>query len=772
MCSTLTLQLVDIILFIMLNTLQRITQGIQGAQDFDEALLVLVQRVREALDVLACSIFLVDRRSSEFVLLATKGLNPRSVGLRVDMNSGLLSVIARKAEPINLANVHDHEECIDLLGLGEESLKGFIGIPIIHQRNLYGVLVLHKQQAIAFSDKEEAFLITLSASISAEIAHAESAGLISHLASDEEVADKNLYSNGIPSAPGVGIGKGVIVFPAADLDAVPDREIEDVEEQLAEFRQALCAIREDIQALSKRLETNLSPEDQALFDAYLYMLDDNGLGLEVEQQIRKGNWAQGALRIVIKSHVRQFESMENDYLRERAEDVRDLGQRILARLQEKDQETPHYPKKTVLVGEEITAADLAGVPVGQLMGVVSGHGSSSSHVAILARALSVPAVMGVEDLTLSTAEGQSIIVDGYYGHVYSSPSDILLREFSRLAEEERQLNEELQSLQKLPAETTDHHTIQLMVNTGLAADLGISLSVGAAGVGLYRTEVPFLAREMFPSSNEQRKIYRQLLMAFSPRPVTMRTLDIGGDKPLSYFPIKEDNPFLGWRGIRVTLDHPEIFLMQIRAMLRANEGLENLKIMLPMISDVKEVDEAHELIQQAHSELLAEGFEVVMPQLGIMIEVPSAVHQIHLLAKKVSFVSVGSNDLTQYILAVDRNNSRVAGLYNSLHPAVLSSLQHVVKCCQKEKVHVSICGEMAGDPAAALVLLGLGFDCLSMSAARLSRVKWVIRQFSLEQVKTLVAEILTMDDAVAIRNRLESVLDEAGLGGLIRAGRY
>lgn len=756
----------------MLNTINRIIQEINSAHDFDEALLIMVQRIREAIDTQCCSIFLMDKRSSEFVLLATKGLSAKQVGnARLMHDKGLLGEVARRHEVINLADMTQHPAYIHVEALGEDNYHGYLAVPIIYQRRMLGVFVLQKQQIARFSESEVAFLITLSAQLADEIAHAESSGLITQLTDERESTEEAIYS-GIPSSSGVAIGSGVVVFALADLDAVPDREVEDVEADIALFHRALEEIREDIKRLSKRLEENLSPEDQALFEAYLYMLDDNALGVEVDQEIRNGNWAQGALRKVIKAHVRQFESMENEYLRERAEDVRDLGQRILAQLQSKEQQKINYPDKVILIGEEISAANVAEVPVGSLVAVVSGKGSSNSHVAILARALGIPAVMGVEDLTLPTTEHKKVIVDGYYGHVYVSPNDILLREFARLAEEERQLNEDLESLQNLPAETTDGHTLSMMVNTGLAADLGLSLSVGAEGVGLYRTEVPFLARKLFPSGEEQRVIYRQLLAAFAPRPVTMRTLDVGGDKALPYFPIDEENPFLGWRGIRITLDHPEIFLMQIRAMLKASQGFNNLRIMLPMISDVSEVDEATMLIKQAYNELIEEGKDVTLPKIGIMIEVPSAVYQSRLLAKRVDFISVGSNDLTQYILAVDRNNSKVANLYDSLHPAVLNSLAFIVKEAHKENVPVTICGEMAGDPAAAVLLLGMGFDGLSMSAARISRVKWVIRQFSRAQTKALVKEILAMDSAHTIRNRLELELESAGLGGLIRAGRH
>jgi len=300
-------------------------------------------------------------------------------------------------------------------------------------------------------------------------------------------------------------------------------------------------------------------------------------------------------------------------------------------------------------------------------------------------------------------------------------------------------------------------------------DSGLSMSVGAEGVGLYRSEVPFMSRDRFPSEDEQYIIYRQILKAFAPRWVTMRTLDVGGDKVLPYLPIEEDNPYLGWRGIRVTLDHPDVFLLQVRAMMRANEGLNNLRIMLPMITILSEVDEAVYLINQAYAELLEEGCQIVKPELGVMIEVPAAVYQARELAKRVDFISVGSNDLTQYLLAVDRNNARVASLYDSLHPAMIRTLIKVVEGGHAAGVKVSICGEMANDPLAVILLLAMGFDTLSMNSTSLPRVKWVIRNFSLATARKILADVLELEHPTEVRLHLQKALEIQGLGGLIRA---
>ncbi|MEE9494719.1 MAG: putative PEP-binding protein, partial [Gammaproteobacteria bacterium] len=280
-----------------------------------------------------------------------------------------------------------------------------------------------------------------------------------------------------------------------------------------------------------------------------------------------------------------------------------------------------------------------------------------------------------------------------------------------------------------------------------------------------------LVRDRFPGEEEQKQIYRQVLEAFVPAPVTVRMLDVGGDKMLSYFPVQEENPFLGWRGIRILLDHPEIFLTQLRAILRANEGLNNLQLLLPMITDIGEIDSAIGLIRLAVDELVEEGKQIDFPPLGVMIEVPSVIYQIDAIAKRVDFFSVGSNDLTQYLLAVDRNNSQVAGLYDSLHPAVLRAINQAINSAHAVGKPVSVCGEMAGDPLAALLLLAMGVDSLSMSAASLLRVKWVIRTFEHTTARKILNEVLALEDVHAVRALMHKYFEEAGLGGLVRAGR-
>ncbi|MCD8499897.1 MAG: GAF domain-containing protein, partial [Gammaproteobacteria bacterium] len=362
---------------------------------------------------------------------------------------------------INLADAQTHSAYYFFPQLGEDKFHGFVGVPIVYKKRLLGLIVAQRETTQAFSDAEESFLITLALHYSQDIAKAEMLGQITQL-SYTSTQHHEILLNGSPGSPGVGIGTGYVVFSKADLDAVPDKKIIDIENEIQIFRHAINTIREEIIDLNKRLQSTLAPEDRALFDAYLLMLDDNSLGFEIEQEIHHGNWAQGALRKVIKLHMRQFESMDDPYLRDRAEDILDLGQRILDVLQKREKQIPvDYPEKVILVGENITAADLSEVPLSHLKGIVSRSGSSNAHIAILARSLGVPAIMGVDGLSPSQLESKTVVVDGYYGHVYLDPSDIIIREFNRLTHEEHQLNEELKSLRTLPAEQPTTHSITI-----------------------------------------------------------------------------------------------------------------------------------------------------------------------------------------------------------------------------------------------------------------------------------------------------------------------
>ena len=756
----------------MLSTLRGIVQELNGINNLQQALDTIAARVQQAMQTEVCSVYLFDPETGRYILKATEGLYKESIGrVMIAPSEGLVGLVGGREEPINLEDAQAHPRYRYFPETGEERFRSFLGVPIIHHRRVLGVIVVQERQnSRCFDEGEEAFLVTISAQLAGVIAHSEATGAIGGLSLTGQEAE-DIAFDGVAGSPGVAVGTGVVIFPPADLDAVPDKRCENIEQEIARFQEAVTAVREDIEQVGERLAPQLRPEEQALFEVYLRMLDDHALPGEVETRIRDQHWAQGALKEVVNQYVRHFEMMGDLYLRERAVDIRDLGRRLLSHLQEGEPESRSYPDNTILVSDELTPAMLGDVPAGQLAGLVSVRGSSNSHVAILARAMGVPTVMGLVDVPVAQLDSRDLIVDGYEGQIFASPSTELRAFYETIVEEEAELVRGLEELRDKPCETLDGYRMPLFVNTGLMTDVVRSLNHGAEGIGLYRTEVPFMINERFPSEQEQRAYYREQLEAFAPADVTMRTLDVGGDKALSYFPIVEENPFLGWRGIRVTLDHPEIFLVQIRAMLKASEGLDNLRIMLPMISNVSEIEEAQHLIYRAWHEVQEEGYKLAMPRVGVMIEIPAAVYQVREMAARVDFISVGSNDLTQYLLAVDRNNPRVASLYHSYHPAVLQALCQIAQDCHDVGKPVSICGELAGDPGGALLLMAMGYDALSMNAASLPKIKSVIRGVDLNMARDLLSDVLTMDSPHVIRSCVELGLRRAGFGRYVRPER-
>lgn len=742
----------------MLNILKRIDQDISSSRGLRQTLDMVVLSLIELVEADACSIFLWDSESRRFILSANYGFGVHHIGtLHLNAGEGIIALVGKREEPINLADAANHPSFHFVQGIGEEAFHGMLAVPIIHQRKLLGVIMVQKTAIKQFATGDEALLVTISARLSASVAHAKASGYLGRDFFGHTLLN-NVYS-GVVGSSGVAIGHAYMAKANANLDAIGSRTITDIDAEIRLFEEALQRVRQDMVKAGDKLSADLRPEERALFDVYLGMLDDKALGQEVLQEIQAGQWAQGALATIVKRYSSHFDAMDDAYIRERATDIRDMGRRILLYLQADVSQVVEIPERAIIIGEELTPAILAEVPEGQIAALISMRGSANSHIAIFARAMGIPTVMGVVDLPYHNLAGQELVVDGYRGKVLSNLSDEKKQHYLNIIAEELTLVQGLEGLVNKPCTTLDGTTHEMLVNTGLMTDVVRALDRGAEGVGLYRTEVPFMMRDRFPSEFEQTEIYRQQLKMFHPRPVVMRTLDIGGDKALSYFPISEENPFLGWRGIRVTLDHPEIFMVQLRAMLRASEGLNNLKILFPMVTSLGELDEALHLLYRAIHELQEDNIQIVQPQVGMMVEIPANVYQIASFASHVDFLSVGSNDLTQYLLAVDRTNPRVAGLYDSFHPSVLHALKIIIDEAHAANTELSICGEIAGDPIGAIILSAMGYRSLSMSSSSLLKVKSVLRQISHSWSLELLEEIMKLDDPRIIRATIELGLE-------------
>ncbi|WP_206483526.1 phosphoenolpyruvate--protein phosphotransferase [Thalassotalea sp. G2M2-11] len=757
----------------MLTKLRRIALEFSQGNELDVALRRIVTQIKQVMKTDCCSVYLADHQKQHFVLVASDGLAASSLGqTTVGFTEGLVGLVGQREEPLNIANAKLHSHFVHAPEVEEDEFNAFLGTPIIHQRKVLGVLTIQQKQARFFTENEEAFIVTLAAQIATSMAHSEANALI---VQNQGQHQWSTAIQGVSGSSGVAMAPLMVVHPNVDLADIALRKSNEVTLQQQRFTNAVTSTHHDFSRMASQLKEIISDQSLDIFEFYKQLLDKANLGKEISEKIAQGWMAESALKLVIDNYVLQFEGLDDEYLRERASDIKDLGNRLLFNLQAQSIGERQTPDSFILLADEVTASMVAEYQHQGLQGIVSVRGSSNSHAAILARALAIPAVMGVERAALSKVDQLLCIIDGYSGELFVDPSEALIHEYQHLIAEESALTEKVRAVAQLPAQTLDGHEIECLLNAGLSSGFEHSKSAGANGIGLYRTEIPFMHRSCFPSELEQKVLYRQVLEAFSESTVTMRTLDVGGDKSLPYFPILEDNPFLGWRGIRITLDHPEIFLLQIRAMMRANLGLGNLEIMLPMISNLDEVNDAIRLINQAYYELSSElifeqGQTLVRPKIGIMIEVPSVLFQLEELASKVDFFSVGSNDLTQYLLAVDRNNSRVASLYSSYHPAVLRALNVIAKQARQFNVPLSLCGELASEPAGALLLLAMGYDKLSMNPHNIARIKWVIRHIEMTNAQKILQRVLTFSNAKQVHNFLNEQLELLGLGGFVRAG--
>ena len=750
----------------MIDALAALLRQIRSEPDFKKAANIVVTRITDILDCEVCSLYVRDPRLNSMHLVANEGFHIDGRQYEVPPEKGIVGVVAQRREPLNLADVRHHPALYLLENLPETDYPAFLGVPILHNRGLRGVLVA-QAETMSFSEEDQGFLLSVGAALADVVHRAIVNGEIKFGTVLEAAGGAEHVVRGIPGSPGIVIGRVVVREPTIDLTQIryrnPGRDKLDVE--LEKFNTALATVRTEIERINDEMSKNVGQEELALFDAYLHILDDDAFAGEVRNEINANkNWAQGAVAKVFLEHIDSISSSQNSYLAERSQDVEDLGRRLLLTIRRGANTPVELPEDAILTATNVSPSTLGELSNTSLKGIITKQGSTNSHTAILARAMGLPAVMGADALDLTDLEQKTVVVDGHYGEVVVSPTKSTLKHYQSLVREEEQFQSQLTEVKDQPSETLDGKQINLWVNIGLVSEVSRSLDRGAEGIGLFRTEIPFSTRDRFPTEEEQRQIYRDHMLAFEPKPVTMRTLDIGGDKALPYFPIEEENPFLGWRGIRVTLDRPDIFLVQIRAMLKANAGLDCLlRIMLPMVSNLNEVRTAKVLIEQAVKEVEEEGFAVKRPQIGAMIEVPALLYQLESLCDEVDFLAVGSNDLTQYMLAVSRTNPRVAPLYQEFHPAVLRALRDMAKTAHRKAHGIGICGELAGTVEGAVILVGMGYDVLSMNATNLPRIRWMIRNIRTISCLRIASRVLKMESAEEIIEYIRRELIHLGL---------
>jgi phosphoenolpyruvate-protein phosphotransferase (PTS system enzyme I) len=559
---------------------------------------------------------------------------------------------------------------------------------------------------------------------------------------------------GIPASPGHAVARIHRIVKEELRIRRRDLEAEEIPAEIDAFRASVDDAKRDISALVERLAGELGSDEVAILESQLLILEDELLVDRSEQRIRDDRVsAEGALHDTMGDLIRQFDSLDDDYFRERVLDLRDVEERLLRRLQGIDDAPLDLPDEPhVIVASDLTPSETAAISRSGVLAFVLGAGSKTSHVAILARSLGVPAVVGLGDKLAELNDARMVAVDGESGVVVVDPDSATVARVRQLSQKQTTVNAKLAHLRDVPAETPDGRRLGMLTNIEMPVEVEMARAAGAEGVGLLRTEYIFFQHQTIPTEDEQLAIYREFIDGMDGRPIVFRTLDVGGDKVQRYLGArKESNPFLGWRGIRYLLANKPMLKVQLRAMYRAAVH-GPIRLMFPMITGVEELREARAICRESCDELAAEGVEhdPEVP-VGIMIETPSAAAVADLLARECDFFSIGTNDLIQYTLAMDRLNSRVAYLYQPLHPAILRLIKRVVEMAHGEGVPVGICGEMASETKYAEVLMGLGLDDLSVHAAQLPKIKQVVRWTPMPEAENLLADLMncaTAEEAV------------------------
>ena len=744
-----------------LRTLEDISSIILHSHDLQETLDNIVTIVAKRMASEVCSIYLLEDDGETLVLKATKGLSKSAVGtVSMKTSEGLSGLVVQTRDMVTTDNAPAHPRYKYFKHSKEERYLSFLGLPLFERKTPIGVIVVQTVAARSFTQDEISILRTITFQISSIVLNAklldsiqtkeqerayyeqELARLKTHRPGDGsrdqmESKSRSCSLGGTAVSPGFSHGKVYILDRFSDK-VIKVARVVSVADELHKFRIALEKVTIQTIYMEKRVSELLSEDDASIFHTHLMILEDRGFLNKVNDLIEQGSGATRAVHEVVQGYIEVFSAMEDPYLRERSADMEDIGRRIIDVLEGNEHNGVKLKEKRVIVAEDIFPSDMAMLDHDKILGIATEKGNIYSHAAIMAKSLGIPAVVGVKGLLHAANVKDQVIVDGTSGHIYLNPEKHVRDEYLRLEKEYAIRLKELEPLRDLPAVTSDGTRVLLRANIGLLSDVRTATANGAEGVGLYRTEFPYMARTSFPNRQEQALLYRKILEGFPGQPVNIRTLDIGGDKGLPYFSYPhEDNPFLGWRSIRVSLDEEAIFREQLAGILLAAPAGQ-ATIMFPLISCLDEVRRIRAILDSVVDELCQQGHDVCggLP-LGIMVEVPAAVQIIDRLAAEVDYLSIGTNDLIQYMLAADRNNLKVKQYYEPYHPAILHAIKRVADVGQKLGKKVSVCGEMASDPLNALLLVGMGVREFSLSAPSIPLVKQAIRGHSLRLCQAL-----------------------------------
>lgn len=736
--------------------LRRLRELMAEVLEPQERLDRIVREIAQNMVAEVCSLYVL-RADSVLELYATEGLNPGSVHLaQLRLGEGLVGTIAASARPLSLSDAQNHPAFAYLPETGEEIYHSFLGVPVLRAGRTLGVLVVQNRTMRQYREEEEEALETVAMVIAEMVASGE----LSRLTRPGLELDlsRPVTFQGLAFNDGIGLGHVVLHEPRV---VVTNLFNEDSDAELERLEEALGSLRLSIDDMLSRREIAFDGEHREVLEAYRMFANDRGWGRRLEEAVRNGLTAEAAAEKVQSDMRARMLHMTDPYLRERMSDFDDLANRLLRLLvgQSGDDMAEALPRDAVVVARSMGAAELLDYPRERLRGLVLEEGALTSHVVIVARAIGIPVAGQMIGAVSMSENGDAIIIDGDEGAVHLRPQPDVEAAYAEKVKFRARRQELYRELRDKPAETLDGGKVELMMNAGLAVDLPQLDESGAAGIGLFRTELQFMVAATFPRAEAQEKLYREVIRAAGDRPVTFRTIDIGGDKVLPYFKGAgpEENPALGWRAIRLALDRPALLRTQFRALLKASGGRE-LKIMLPMVTEIQEIKQARELLDREVRHLSR--FAAHLPtrlKLGAMLEVPSLLWQLEELMEAVDFVSVGSNDLFQFVAATDRGNTRLADRFDPISVPFMRLLRQIARAGKATRTPVTLCGELAGRPLSAMALLGAGYGSISMSPASIGPVKAMLRELHLGQ---LVEKVDTLLDGRATDCELRAELQK------------